>query len=93
MDFEVRNEEGKKYSATIDGHEASVGYVQVDDETLDFQHTYVPEELRGRGVAETLVRHALEDARRRGFRVIATCSFVKRFVEKHPEYRESLAPA
>lgn len=93
MDFEVRHEAGKKYYATIDGYEAAVGYLKVDDETLDFQHTYVPEELRGQGVAEKLVRHALDDARQHGYRVIPSCPYVKRFVERHPEYRENLAPS
>jgi predicted GNAT family acetyltransferase len=93
MDFEVRNEEGTKYYTTIDGREAAVGYFKLDDETLDFHHTYVPEELRGQGVAEKLVRHALDDAKRQGFRVIPSCPYVKRFVERHPEYQQNLARA
>ena len=28
---------------------------------------------------------------RNGYKFIATCPFVERFVEKHPEYRKGLA--
>jgi predicted GNAT family acetyltransferase len=93
MDFEIQHQEGNKYYAVIDGNEAAVGYFKVDDETLDFQHTYVPEELRGQGVAEKLVRHALDDARKQGYRVLPSCPYVKRFVERHPEYQQGLARA
>jgi predicted GNAT family acetyltransferase len=91
MDFEVQHEEGKRYYATIDGYDAAVGYHRVDAHTVDFQHTYVAPELRGRGIADVLVRHALDDARGRGDRVIPSCPFVRKFVERHPEYRQDAA--
>jgi predicted GNAT family acetyltransferase len=47
----------------------------------------VPPELRGHGVAEALVRQALEDVRARGEHIIATCPYVKAFLARHPEYR------
>lgn len=90
MDFEVQHEEGRQYYATIDGYDAHVGYHRVDAHTVDFQHTFVAPELRGRGIADVLVRHALDDARRHGDRVLATCPFVRKFVERHPEYQENL---
>jgi molybdenum cofactor cytidylyltransferase len=92
MAFEVQHDEKEhKFSAVIDGQEAEVTYRPVGDHTYDFQHTFVPPELRGRHVADELVRHALDETLRRGFLFTPTCPFVKGFVEKHPEYRKGLA--
>jgi uncharacterized protein len=88
MDFEVHRDDARgKYYAMIDGHEAHIRFAPAGDRTLDFQHTEVPREVRGRGVADALVRHALEDVRARGERITPTCPFVKAFLAKHPEYQ------
>jgi predicted GNAT family acetyltransferase len=88
MDFEVhRDDARRRYYASIDGHEAQIRFAPAGAGTLDFQHTEVAPELRGRGVAETLVRHALDDVRARGEQIIATCPFVKAFLARHPEYQ------
>ncbi|HVR11245.1 MAG TPA: GNAT family N-acetyltransferase [Thermoanaerobaculia bacterium] len=88
MDLEVRRDDAKgKYYAVIDGHEAHIRFAPAGDRVLDFQHTEVPRELRGRGVADTLVRRALLDVRARGERIVPTCPFVKAFLGKHPEYQ------
>lgn len=94
MKLDIQHEEGKRfYAAFGDGGDevAEVSYGDAGDRTRDFRHTYVPQELRGRGIAEKLVRHALDDTKRRGYRYIASCPYVERFVQKHPEYQESLA--
>jgi predicted GNAT family acetyltransferase len=48
-------------------------------------HTEVPPEFEGQGIAAALTRFALDDARRRGLKVIAACPYVKRYLETHPE--------
>ena len=48
-------------------------------------HTEVLPTHRGQGIGELLTRFALDDARRRGLRVIATCPYVRAYVEAHPE--------
>jgi len=51
-----------------------------------FTHTVVPPELRGRGIAEKLVRTALAEARAAGRKVVPQCSYVARFIERHTEF-------
>lgn len=48
-------------------------------------HTEVLPGFECRGIAARLVRWALDDARRRGRLVIATCPYVRAYLEKHPE--------
>jgi hypothetical protein len=79
-----------RFEVEIDGRLAVADYVVTDDQMI-FTHTYVPPELRGRGVAEALVRPALEEARRTGRRVVAQCSYVARFLERHAEFRDLVA--
>jgi predicted GNAT family acetyltransferase len=91
MALDVRHDEkGHKFYALIDGKEAHTLYKPVGDRTWDFQHTYVPDELRGQGVAEEIVGHALDEAERQGHRFFASCPFVSAFVERHPEYRKGM---
>jgi uncharacterized protein len=92
MDFEVHRDDARhRYYAEIDGHEARILFAPAGDRTLDFQHTQVAPELRGHGVANLLIRRALDDVRARGERIVATCPFVKAFLGKHPEYQDLLA--
>ncbi len=88
MEFAVqRDDEAHKYYAVIDGHEAQILFAPRGDHTLDLRHTRVPAALRGHGVAEALVRNALDDVHARGERIIATCPFVQAFLARHPEYQ------
>lgn len=49
---------------------------------VDFTHTLVPAELRGRGLAEQLVRAGLAWAQAGRLHVRASCSYVARHLER-----------
>ena len=42
--------------------------------------TFVPESLRGQGIAEKLVRTGLAWAREQGYQIEASCWYVRRFL-------------
>ncbi len=79
-----------RYEAVVDGFLSVCEYEIVEDKMV-FTHTLVPPELRGRGIAEQLVRTALADARAAGRRVIPACSYVAVFIKRHREYADLLA--
>jgi predicted GNAT family acetyltransferase len=83
------NAAASRYEAEVAGHLAVVEYV-VEGGRVVFTHTLVPPELRGRGIAEKLVRAALEDIRLQGKRVVPQCTYVARFLQRTPEF-QSLA--
>lgn len=92
MELEVKHDEkAGKYYALIDGKEAMCEYGQAGDGTLNFWHTYVPPELRGRGIADELVRLALDDVLARGLKVVPSCWFVRLYIDRHPRYQALLA--
>lgn len=92
MNIEVKHDEAaKKYYAVVDGQESVCEYGVAGDKTLNFWHTYVPPALRGRGIAEQLVHHALEDARDRGYKVIPSCWYVRLYADRHPQLQDVLA--
>lgn len=76
-----------KFSIELDGSEAYLSYTVVDGTTLDFRHTFVPPELRGRQLAERLVAAGFAYAREHGYRVVPTCSYVQRRVERDAALR------
>ncbi len=45
---------------------------------VDFYHTFVPPELRGRGIAALLTEAALTWARQQQLQIHASCSYVAR---------------
>jgi predicted GNAT family acetyltransferase len=79
-----------RYETTVDGH-LSICEYELQDGVMHFTHTVVPPELRGRGIAELLVRAALADARAAGRRVVPQCSYVAKFIARHAEFQDLLA--
>lgn len=52
------------------------------------EHTLVPSEIGGRGVAAKLVEALVADAREQGFRIVPECSYVAAAFAKHPEWAD-----
>lgn len=82
----IHNRTERRFEATVDGR-LSVADYQLRDGEMVMTHTFVPPELRGRGIAEKLVRTALDHARAERLRVVPACSYVDIFIQRHAEYR------
>ncbi len=79
-----------RFEMEVDGHLSVVEYAP-RDHTVVFTHTFVPPELRGRGIAEKLVRAALAHAGEAGWRIVPACSYVAAYIGRHPEFKPLLA--
>jgi uncharacterized protein len=59
----------------------------------EFVHTETDPDSGRSKVGSTLVRAALDDVRAHGGRVVATCPFVRGWIERHAEYADLLVKA
>ena len=92
MDTELRHDaEASRYELLADGRVVGVADYRAAGSAEVFHHTEIERELQGQGLGERLVRGALDDVRRRGARIVATCWFVADFVAEHPEYADLVA--
>lgn len=71
-----------RFLCRVDGQEAMLDYRLGGGGHLDFCHTHVPEALRGRGIAEALVRAGLAWARAEGMNIEASCWYVARWLHR-----------
>ena len=86
------NPEKSRFEAHLGGRLAGYAEYQQSDSVITFTHTIVKDGFAGQGVGGRLVRAALDTVvASEGVRVIAQCSFVAAFIDKHPEYQPLLA--
>ncbi|QDF67909.1 N-acetyltransferase [Shewanella sp. SNU WT4] len=62
------------------GIEAVLDY-QLQGKSVNFSRTFVPEALRGQGIAEKLVRTGLTWAKQEGYEIEASCWYVQKFLK------------
>jgi predicted GNAT family acetyltransferase len=80
-----------RYELLVDDELVGVADYVVRDGVVVFPHTAILPAHRGRGLAAQLIRFALDDVRRSGRPVVASCWFVADFIDEHPEYRDLVA--
>ena len=88
---DIRHEEKyQQFTLALGEDEADLAYATPEPGVLDFTHTYVPENARGRGIANQLIKEGLCYAEAHGFKVTASCPVVAKFLKQHPEYQQLL---
>ncbi len=62
---------------------AEIDFPLVDENTIEITHTIVSPSLQGQGIARKLVEKVLEIAKEKGYKVTASCSYAKHYLEKN----------
>ncbi|UMG93477.1 GNAT family N-acetyltransferase [Nocardioides sp. TF02-7] len=88
----TRNDERRRFEIrTDDGRLAGFAEYRERDGAMELTHTVVRDEFEGQGVGGRLARGALDQIRAEGLRVVPSCPFVKRWIDKHPDYADLVA--
>ena len=67
---------------------AEVTFPDVDENTVNIDHTFVDDSLRGQGVAGKLMEALAIHLRSEKKKAVLTCSYAISWFEKHPEYQD-----
>ncbi len=67
---------------------AEVTYPQVDENTVNIDHTFVDPSLRGQNMADRLMHAAVEQIGKENKKAVVTCSYAVKWFEKHPEFQD-----
>jgi predicted GNAT family acetyltransferase len=81
----------ERYELSLDGEVVGFTAYRARPGLIAFVHTEIEERVQGQGLADELIRFALEDARKCSLAVLPFCPFVKAFIERHREF-EPLVP-
>ena len=76
-----------------ESNEHLVGYLDYVSEPYQviLTHTVILDAYSGRGYAAQLVHAVLDDIRSQGKQVVPVCSYVRHYIDKHPEYADMVA--
>ncbi|MBP6002120.1 MAG: N-acetyltransferase [Pyrinomonadaceae bacterium] len=93
--MEIRHvDNGKKGAFVIDVDGEQMGEIEYfvsAPGVITIFHTGVNEKLRGQRAGDKLVAAAIEYARSNGLKVITTCTFAKKVIDRTPEFQDVLA--
>lgn len=73
-----------------DAEKAGFMQYRLKEDILEIIHTEVFEEFGGKGLGKELVQTAVEYAKKNNFKILPSCPYAKRMIEKTPEFQEVL---
>lgn len=82
----IHDESSHLFETVVDGVKAYVSYA-VADGCLDIEHTIVPREIGGRGIAAALVKETYDYALAHDLKPRATCEYAAVWLKRNPSYR------
>ncbi|MES9542810.1 MULTISPECIES: GNAT family N-acetyltransferase [unclassified Actinomadura] len=82
------NAEQSRYEIRLDGELAGFVEYERGEGALVFIHTEVDPAFGGKGVGSSLAQGALDDVRAKGLSVVPVCPFIKKWIGKHPDYKD-----
>jgi len=90
LDVKIDQQDNKFY-AMVEGKPCVINFRLIDQNTWEYHRTFVPEELRNRGIAGELAHYALNYAREHNKKVVPSCSYIRSYIDEHPEWATIVA--
>lgn len=92
MDIIIKRGTNKFYIGENENNPvAELTFKPKDENTIIADHTFVSEELRGKGVAGQLFNHLIDYARTEDMNIIPECSYIQKKMERTSAYNDVLA--
>jgi uncharacterized protein len=85
----VHDAEQNRFAAHIAGRTAEITYRMRGDRMV-IDHTGVPDELSGQGLAGRLVAAAVEHAAAEGLTVVPRCPYARSWLEEHTDAAQTV---
>ena len=84
-----------RFFLEVTGGTAELSYRPLGETTLELVHTGVPDAAAGQGIGGKLAKTAFAWARQNGVRLVVSCPFVRKWLERHPDEQDlvSVPPA
>jgi predicted GNAT family acetyltransferase len=82
---------GGRYMIGEAGQQAVMTFSRASSKLVIVDHTEVPDQFRGQGVGVKLAQHAVEAARKGGWKIIPLCPFFRAQVQRHPEWNDIIS--
>lgn len=80
-----------RYEATLNGEVVAFADYEVRGSIVVMPHTVTIPARRGNGYAAKVVQYALDDIRAADRKVVASCWYVAKFIDEHPDDADLLA--
>lgn len=86
----VRNNENKMQFEFGEGNDMATLVYRFYKKNIAFMHTFVPDSMKGKGIASALAEYAFRFAKEKNHLVMVYCPFVAKYIKSHPEVKEQL---
>ncbi len=80
--------ERQRFEIDLGGGVAEIDY-RISGDTMAMYHTGVPPAYQGQGIAAIITEYALDWAKANGYKVNPLCSYIRIYIQRHPQYQEN----
>ena len=80
-----------RFEVRVDDRVVGLASYHVDGTTMTLPHTEVDPSVGGQGIGTALVAGVLAAARERGLTVLPYCSFIRHYIQQHPDQIDLVA--
>lgn len=86
----IHNSDMQRFELVVEGSMAVLSYEPHAEKMWIFNHTYVPDQLKGQGIGSELLQYALVYCRDNQIKVVPECSFVSAYFRRYPQWQDLL---
>lgn len=83
----IYDRENECFRVHLEGEHYAVVRYQFFDKAIHITSTKVPQELQGKGYGKIMMESVLPLIETQGFKIVPVCSYVKHYLDRHPQWQ------